>query len=412
VDDATRAELQAVIREHHGWVVAHLVRTVRDLELAEDALSRAIEAALVQWPGSGIPDAPRAWLVRAARHKAIDELRRRATWAKKAEDLAIARALDADDADDDMPMRDDMLRLLFTCCHPALPEEARIALTLSAVVGLGAEEIARAFLVAPTTMAQRLVRAKRKIKDAGVPYRVPEADELPERLAGVRTVVYLVFNEGYSATSGDALVRHDLCRHAIRLASSLRELYETDAECTGLLALLLLHDSRRAARADAHGDLVLLGEQDRGLWDREQIAVGIELVTLALRRAPPGPFALQAAIAAVHAQAPSTEQTDWPQIVALYDRLFVLVPTPVVALNRAVALAFATAPAAGLAAVDALADELGGYFLFHAARGDLLRRCGHNVEAALAYETAASLCHNQAELRFLRRRAAEVRVVA
>lgn len=410
--DATRAELQAVIREHHGWVVAHLVRTVRDLELAEDALSRAIEAALVQWPASGIPDAPRAWLVRTARHKAIDELRRRASWAKKAEDLAIARALDGDDADDDMPMRDDMLRLLFTCCHPALPEEARIALTLSAVVGLAAEEIARAFLVPPTTMAQRLVRAKRKIKDAGVPYRVPEADELPERLAGVRTVVYLVFNEGYSATSGDELVRHDLCRHAIRLASSLRELYATDPECAGLLALMLLHDSRRRARADADGDLVLLGDQDRGLWDRDQIAAGIELVTLALRRAPPGPFALQAAIAAVHAQAPSTDETDWPQIVGLYDRLFALVPTPVVALNRAVALAFAREPAVGLAAVDALVDELDGYFLFHAARGDLLRRCGRNHEAALAYETAASLCRNQAELRFLRRRAAEVRVVA
>ncbi len=406
--DPARAELQSLLREHHGWVLARLVRQVRDLELAQDVLSRAIEAALVQWPTAGVPEAPRAWLVRTARHKAIDELRRRASWERKANEVALIEELDRTGDADDVPIRDDMLRLLFTCCHPALAEDLRVALTLQVVGGLQADEIARAFLVPTATMAQRLVRAKRKIKDAGVPYRVPGPDEIGERVSGVRAVVYLVFNEGYSATAGDALVRHDLCRHAIRLGEALLELFDGDGECAGLLALMLLHESRHATREDAGGDIVLLAEQDRSLWDRAQIDRGTALVTAALRRGRPGPYALQAAIAAVHANAEVAERTDWPQIAALYDRLLAIVPTPVVALNRAVAIAFAEGFERGLAEIDALAGELGDYFLFHSARADLLRRQHRRDEAIAAYGRALELCKNQAEQRFLRRRIAQV----
>jgi RNA polymerase sigma-70 factor (ECF subfamily) len=406
--DPARAELQSLIREHHGWVLARLVRQVRDLELAEDVLSRAIEAALLQWPTSGVPEAPRAWLIRTARNKAIDELRRREAWTRKRDEVAVLEGLDVVDDPDDTPLRDDMLRLIFTCCHPALAEEARVALTLQVVGGLQADEIARAFLVPTATMAQRLVRAKRKIKDAGVPYRVPGPDEIAERVDGVRAVVYLVFNEGYSATAGDALVRHDLCRHAIRIGESLLELFDGDSECAGLLALMLLHESRHRTREDEAGDIVLLADQDRSQWDRAQIGRGTSLVTAALRRGSPGPYALQAAIAAVHANAPVADQTDWPQIAGLYDRLFALVPTAVVALNRAVAIAFAEGPSRGLAEIDALADELGEYFLFHSARADLLRRCARGDEALVAYRRALELCRNQAEIRFLRGRIAQV----
>lgn len=404
-----RAELQSLIREHHAWVLARVVRQVHDLELAEDSLSRAIEAALVQWPDTGVPEAPRAWLVRAARNKAIDELRRRASWAQKSRDLTLLGELDAEPGTDDVPIRDDMLRLLFTCCHPALAEDARVALTLQVVGGLQADEIARAFLVPAATMSQRLVRAKRKIRDAGVPYRVPGPDESGERVDGVRAVVYLVFNEGYSATHGEALVRHDLCRHAIRLGEALLELFDGDGECAGLLALMWLHESRRAARQDAAGDLVLLADQDRGRWDRAQIERGTALVTMALRRGPPGPYALQAAIAAVHANAPDAASTDWPQIVLLYDRLLAAMPTPIVALNRAVALAFARGHEVGLRAMDSLGDALAEYFLFHAARADLLRRSGRADEAVVAYGRALELCRNEAEQRFLRARIAAVR---
>ncbi|HWB76948.1 MAG TPA: DUF6596 domain-containing protein, partial [Nannocystaceae bacterium] len=398
---------------HHGWVLARLVRTVHDLELAEDALGRALEAALVQWPQTGVPPTPRAWLVRTARHKAIDELRRRAAWTIKQQEAGWLAALDADAAgEDDVPgdlqVGDDMLRLLFTCCHPALPEAARVALTLQVVAGLQADEIARAFLVPTATMAQRLVRAKRKIKDAGVPYRVPGPDEIGPRAIGVRAVVYLVFNEGYAATRGDAWVRHDLCRHAIRLGESLLELFPGDVETAGLLALMLLHEARHAAREDAAGDLILLADQDRARWDRVQIDRGVALVEAALRSGLPGPYALQAAIAAVHALAPSSAATDWPQLVGLYDRLVVLVPTPVVALNRAVAVAFARTPADGLVEVERLADALAEYPLFHSTRADLLRRCGEREAALQAYRRALALTQNAPERRFLELRLREL----
>lgn len=408
VNDA-RAEIAAVVREHHGWVLARLVRTVHDLELAEDALGRALEAALLQWPQTGVPPTPRAWLVRTARNKAIDELRRRAAWALKQREATWLAALDADAAsDDDVPIRDDMLRLLFTCCHPALPEAARVALTLQVVVGMQADEIARAFLVPTATMAQRLVRAKRKIKEAGVPYRVPGPDEIEPRAAGVRAVVYLVFNEGYAATRGDAWMRRDLCHHALRLGEALLELLPGDRETAGLLALMLLHEARHAARQDAAGDVVLLAEQDRSRWDRAQIDRGVALVEATLRSGFPGPYALQAAIAAVHATAPSSEATDWPQLVGLYDRLVVLVPTPVVALNRAVAVAFARGVAEGLAEVERLAEALGEYPLFHSTRADLLRRRGEREAAMLAYRRALALTLNAPERRFLELRLREL----
>ncbi|MFO0636601.1 MAG: DUF6596 domain-containing protein [Nannocystaceae bacterium] len=363
-----RAEIAAVVREHHGWVLARLVRTVHDLELAEDALGRALEAALLQWPQTGVPPTPRAWLVRTARNKAIDELRRRAAWALKQREATWLAALDADAAsDDDVPIRDDMLRLLFTCCHPALPEAARVALTLQVVVGMQADEIARAFLVPTATMAQRLVRAKRKIKEAGVPYRVPGPDEIEPRAAGVRAVVYLVFNEGYAATRGDAGCVATCATTRSAWAKGAARAAVRRSRDRGLLALMLLHEARHAARQDAAGDVVLLAEQDRSRWDRAQIDRGVALVEATLRSGLPGPwhYALQAAIAAVHATAPSSEATDWPQLVGLYDRLVVLVPTPVVALNRAVAVAFARGVAEGLAEVERLAEALGEYPLFH-----------------------------------------------
>lgn len=403
-------ELRAVVREHHGWVLARLMRRLRNLELAEDALAAALEAAAQQWPRDGVPEAPRAWLVRTARNKAIDELRRRELRARKHEEVAWLEALDAERSseDDDMPIRDDMLRLLFTCCHPALAAEARVALTLQVVGGLQAEEIARAFLVPAATMAQRLVRAKRKIREAGVPYRVPGPDEIDERAAFVRAVIYLVFNEGYAATKGDAWTRHDLCQHAIRLGEALVELLPDDGETAGLLALMLLHAARHDTREDATGEIVLLADQDRSRWDRSQIERGIALVDAAVRRPPVGPYALQAAIAALHAGAPSSADTDWAQIVGLYDRLLQLAPSPIVALNRAVASTFTIGPEPALAALEALAEPLAEYFLFHAARADLLRRCGRRSEAAGAYREALALCRNHPEQRFLTRRLAQV----
>ncbi len=401
------AAIQRVVREHHGWVLARLVRSVRDLTLAEDSLQLALEAALVQWPRDGVPDQPRAWLVRTARRRAIDELRHRTMRREKEREIEWLEALRQDERGApaeaaDVP--DDMLRLLFTCCHPALAREAQVALTLRAIAGLETEEIARAFLVPVPTMAQRLVRAKKKIERAGIPYRVPGRSELDERLESVLAVLYLVFNEGYAASAGAELVRRDLCTVAIRWTRELVELLPEASEAFGLLALMRLQDSRRDTRADADGDLVLLEDQDRSAWDREAIAEGVALVRHALRMGPPGPYALQAAIAAVHAEAPTPDATDWVQLVGLYDVLLRVVPSPVVALNRAVAVAFAHGFEVGLAAMDGLDEQLSRYHLFHAARADLLRRLERSSDAREAYERALELCQNESERRFLTRR--------
>ncbi|MBO6933970.1 MAG: RNA polymerase sigma factor [Deltaproteobacteria bacterium] len=401
------AAIQRVVREHHGWVLARLVRSVRDLTLAEDSLQLALEAALVQWPRDGVPDQPRAWLVRTARRRAIDELRHRTMRREKEREIEWLEALRQDERgapSEAADVPDDMLRLLFTCCHPALAREAQVALTLRAIAGLETEEIARAFLVPVPTMAQRLVRAKKKIERAGIPYRVPGRSELDERLESVLAVLYLVFNEGYAASAGAELVRRDLCTVAIRWTRELVELLPEAPEAFGLLALMRLQDSRRDTRADAEGDLVLLEDQDRSAWDRQAIAEGIALVRHALRMGPPGPYALQAAIAAVHAEAPTPEATDWVQLVGLYDVLLQVVPSPVVALNRAVAVAFAHGFEVGLAAMDGLHEELSRYHLFHAARADLLRRLERSSDARAAYERALELCQNESERRFLTRR--------
>lgn len=401
--------LQDTVRAHHGWVVARLVRSVRDLDLAEDALQRAFEAALVCWPEEGVPEEPRAWLLRTARRRAIDELRHRTMRRAKAPELTWLEALRQDERaaeDVDTEVRDDMLRLLFTCCHPALSLEAQVALTLRVVAGLETEEIARAFLVPVPTMAQRLVRAKRKIQAAQIPYRVPGLAELDERLAGVLGVLYLVFNEGYTATAGAAHVRGDLCSVARGWARELARLLPTQPEALALVALILLQDSRRDARVDANGDLVLLADQDRTRWDRAAIEEGCALVRRALRLGSPGTYAVQAAIAAVHAEATDADDTDWRQIVGLYDLLLRIAPTPIVALNRAVAVAFAVGFEQGLTAVERLADDLADYHLFHASRADLLRRVGRHVEAGRAYEAALARCQNEAERRFLTRRLA------
>lgn len=406
----TRLEIQRVYREHHGWVLARLVRSVRDLDLAEDALQDALITALDQWPVRGVPDDPRRWLVVAARNRAIDELRRRTMRSKKNDELEWLASLEREvAAGEDGPIRDDMLRLVFTCCHPALAEEARVALTLRAIAGLETEEIARAFLVPNATMAQRLVRAKKKIRGAKIPFVVPDEDAIDERVAGVLAVVYLVFNEGYSATHGAQVVRRDMCKVALRLGAALAQLLDDHPEAFGLLGLMLLHDARSAARASESGELVLLEAQDRGRWNQAQIAEGIRVTKQALRLGRAGPYALQAAIAAVHAEAPTADVTDWAQIVALYDHLLARAPTPVVALNRAVAVAMRDGPEAGLAEVDALADALDGYHLFHAARADLLRRLGRYEAAAKAYTAALAAPCNEVERRFLEGRLAEVR---
>ncbi len=407
--DEVAREIQRVVREHHGWVIARLVRAVRDLDLAEDALQEALEAALTQWPVQGVPDSPRAWLVRSARNKAIDVLRRRTMRRGKQEEIEWLETLRLEQTQAPVPedaLSDDMLRLIFICCHPALAMEARLALTLRTIAGLTTDEIARAFLVPVPTMAQRLVRATKKIRDAGVPYRVPRQDELDERLSGVLAVIYLVFNEGYTATSGDTHVRRALCSVAIDLGRQVAQLFPAEPEALGLLALMLLQDSRREARIAEDGALVLLEAQDRTLWDQTAIEEGIALTKAALEqsRPSPGPYSLQAAIAAVHAEARSPEETDWPQIAGLYGVLYERAPTAVVALNRAVAIAFAFGFERGLEAMDALAEPLAHYHLFHSARADLLRRCTRYAEAAAAYERALELCENETERAFLRDR--------
>ena len=407
-----RAQVETVYRSDSRRVLATLIRLLGDFDLAEEALHEAFAAAVERWPRDGMPANPRAWLVSAGRFKAIDALRRRARFdrslAEFAERLDVETNLPA--ASDEESVEDDRLRLIFTCCHPALAPDAQAALTLREVCGLTTEEIARAFLAAPPTVAQRIVRAKAKIRDARIPYQVPSRAELPDRLDTVLHVIYLVFNEGYFASSGASLTRHDLSGEAIRLGRLLLELLP-DPEVMGLLGLMLLHESRRAARTSPDGELVLLDAQDRSLWNREQIAEGSVLVERALASRRIGSYTLQAAIAAVHAQAPTAEATDWAQIVALYDALAQPDPSPVVELNRAAAVAMRDGPQAGLALIDGILarGDLVDYHLAYSARAELCRRLGRTAEARAAYERALDLTRLEPERRFLARRLSELR---
>jgi len=389
-------------------VFATLVRLLGDFDLAEEALHEAFRAALEQWPAEGVPANPRAWLVSTGRFKAIDAIRRRARFDPLEEEHA--ESLAAEEPAEREPIEDDRLRLIFTCCHPALAQDAQVALTLREVCGLSTEEIARGFLTPPPTLAQRIVRAKNKIRDANIPYEVPAGPQLAERLDAVLRVIYLVFNEGYSASAGESLTRADLSAEAIRLGRLLVDLLP-EPEASGLLALMLLQESRRAARVSASGDLIRLEDQDRTRWNRELIGEGVALVERALATRRFGPYTLQAAIAALHAEAPSAGETDWPQIVALYDVLARLDPSPVVELNRAVALAMRDGPAAGLAVVDAILarGELKDYHLAHAARADLCRRLGRRADARVSYERALALARQEPERRFIQQRLAELR---
>jgi len=406
------AAVDAVYRGDWGRIVATLIRSFGDFDLAEEAAQEAFAAAVDQWRAKGIPDSPAAWIIQTARHKAIDRLRRQTNFQEKVQSYAYELPTTTAQPElDASEIPDDRLRLIFTCCHPALAPEAQVALTLRTLCGLETDEIARAFLVPSPTMAQRLVRAKRKIREAKIPYSVPDTAEIPARVDAVLTVIYLVFNEGYTATRGGPLVRGDLCAEAIRLARLIRMLMAPypPEEATGLLALMLLHDSRRDARVDEAGDLVVLEEQDRTRWIHEQISQALPLVGESMRREP-GPYALQAAIAAEHCKAASAEETDWPQIVRLYDLLERVQPSPIVSLNRAVAIAMVDGPRQGLDLINDLAatGNLDDYHLLHAARADLLRRLGSTAEAARSYELALTLVTNESEKRFLERRLREV----
>jgi RNA polymerase sigma-70 factor (ECF subfamily) len=397
-------EVARIFAEEHGRAVSVLVRVFGDIDVAEDAVQDAFGEAVRRWPRAGVPPSPAGWIITTARNRAIDVLRREAAGRRKHAEAALLHA--HDEPAGVGPVDDDRLRLIFTCCHPALGRSAQVALTLRLLGGLRTPEIAKAFRVTETTMGQRLARAKAKIRDAGIPYRVPQRDDLPERLVAVLAVVYLVFNEGHTAGAGQVLVRADLCAEAIRLGRLLDRLLPDEPEVLGLLALMLLSDARRAARTTAAGDLVPLAEQDRRRWDRGLVEEGQAILRRCLAIGRPGPYQLQAAVNAVHSDAPSVAETDWPQIVHLYDHLLALAPSPVVALNRAIAVAEVEGPRAGLELVDAL--DLGRYPRHHSVRADLLRRCGRAEEAAAAYRTALAHTENAAERAFLTRRLGEL----
>jgi RNA polymerase sigma-70 factor (ECF subfamily) len=404
VDEA----VESLYRNEWGRIVATLIRLVGDFDTAEEAAQEAFTAAVHQWADDGIPEFPRAWIIQTARFKAIDLIRRRTLHQEKAPEIADLTPSITEPNYDNLDIPDDRLRLIFTCCHPALAPEAQVGLTLRTLGGLETDEIARAFLVPSATMAQRLVRAKKKIRDAAIPYVVPAASEMPERIGAVLTVIYLIFNEGYAATRSGPLVRADLCAEAIRLARVVRDLLpQRSSEATGLLALMLLHDSRRDARVDAAGDIVVLDEQDRTLWNRAQIAEALPLVSEAMRGGP-GPFAIQSAIAALHCEAARPENTDWLQILRLYDVLERIQPSPIVSLNRAVAVAMVQGPRAALALIDQLAADLPDYHLLHSARADFHRRLGETPAALASYGRALALVSNDSERRFLERRVREL----